>query len=122
VTVTGSDGSSYALSANGGTQVVIPAATATYTAKATGAGGTATAAATVTVAPAAPTVTIAALQTRRDSPHLFSDTWALCLRQPCPAAEQRSPQPRSPSHLELREEIGNHAPRSTFPSGSSLPS
>jgi phospholipase C len=62
VTVTGSDGSSYNLSANGGTQAVSPAATATYTASATGTGGKASAAATVTVtaAPPAPTVTIAA--------------------------------------------------------------
>ena len=62
VTVTGSDGSSYNLSANGGTQAVSPAATATYTANATGTGGKASAAATVTVtaAPPAPTVTIAA--------------------------------------------------------------
>jgi phospholipase C len=62
VTVTGSDGSSYNLSANGGTQAVSPAATATYTASATGTGGKASAAATVTVtaAPPAPTVTITA--------------------------------------------------------------
>ena len=64
VTVTGSDGSSYSLSANGGTQAVSPAATATYTANATGTGGKASATATVTVtapptAPA-PTVTITA--------------------------------------------------------------
>ncbi len=61
VKVTGSDGSSYTLSATGGTQAVTPAATATYTATATGAGGNATAKATVTVtAPAAATVTIKA--------------------------------------------------------------
>ncbi len=63
VKLTGSDGSSYNLPANGGTQAVTPAATATYTATATGAGGNATATATVTVTgppPPAPTVTIAA--------------------------------------------------------------
>jgi phospholipase C len=52
VTVTGSDGSSYNLTATGGTEVVTPAATTTYTAAATGAGGNASAAATVTVKPA----------------------------------------------------------------------
>jgi phospholipase C len=52
VVVTGTDGSSYNLSATGGTQAVTPAATTTYTATATGAGGTASAAATVTVTPA----------------------------------------------------------------------
>jgi phospholipase C len=65
VTVSGSDGSSYNLSATGGTQAVSPAATTTYTATATGAGGNASAVTTVTVVPAgpppaAPTVTIAA--------------------------------------------------------------
>ncbi len=64
VTVAGSDGSSYTLSATGGTQVVSPVATTTYTAKAAGAGGNASATATVTVTsatpPAAPTVTILA--------------------------------------------------------------
>ena len=52
VVVTGSDGSSYNMAAaTGGTQIVKPAATTTYTAKATGASGTtpATATATVTV-------------------------------------------------------------------------
>jgi phospholipase C len=68
VTVTGSDGSSYNLAANGGTQAVSPAATATYTASATGTGGKASAAATVTVTAApptapAPTVTITASPT-----------------------------------------------------------
>jgi phospholipase C len=60
VTVTGTDGSSYALAATGGTQVVAPSSTTTYTAKATGAGGSATATATVTVNGVAPTVTITA--------------------------------------------------------------
>ena len=61
VTVTGSDGSSYTLSATGGTQSVSPKATTTYTASATGSGGTTTAVATVTVgASAAPTITITA--------------------------------------------------------------
>jgi phospholipase C len=53
VTVTGTDGSTYTLQPSGGTQVVSPAATTTYTAAATGAGGNASATATVTVAPAA---------------------------------------------------------------------
>jgi len=61
VTVAGSDGSSYTLSATGGTQSVSPSATTTYTATATGAGGTKTATAKVTVTPIpAPTVTITA--------------------------------------------------------------
>ena len=52
VTVTGSDGSSYTLPTNGGTQSVEPRATTTYTATATGAGGSASATATLTVIPA----------------------------------------------------------------------
>ena len=61
VTITGSDGSSYALSASGGTQSVDPASTTTYTATATGAGGNITATATLTVTPnPPPTVTITA--------------------------------------------------------------
>ena len=61
VTVTGSDGSSYTLQPNGGTQAVSPAATTTYTASATGAGGKSSAIATVTVTSnPAPTVTITA--------------------------------------------------------------
>jgi phospholipase C len=59
VTITGSDGSSYSLSATGGTKTVSPTATTTYTATATGT-GTATAMTTVTVTAAAPTVTIGA--------------------------------------------------------------
>jgi len=55
VTVTGSDGSSYTLATTGGTQVVHPAATTTYTAHATGAQANATATATVTVTPAGTT-------------------------------------------------------------------
>jgi phospholipase C len=51
VTVTGSDGSTDALQATGGNDVVSPTATTTYTATATGTGGNATATATVTVAP-----------------------------------------------------------------------
>jgi|CZKL01.1.fsa_nt_gi phospholipase C len=61
VTVSGSDGTSYTLTAIGGTQSVNPTATTTYTAKATGAGGSVTATAVVTVTPApAPTVTMTA--------------------------------------------------------------
>ncbi len=60
--ITGSDGSSYNIAANGGTQIVTPTTTTTYTASATGAGGNvmATAVVTVTAAPppAVPTVTI----------------------------------------------------------------
>jgi phospholipase C len=66
VTVSGSDGSTYTLQANGGTQAVKPAATTTYTATATGTGGKTTATAVVTVSPAgaaAPTVTITASPT-----------------------------------------------------------
>jgi phospholipase C len=53
VTVTGTDKTSYTLSATGGAQSVSPASTTTYTATADGAGGTtpATATATVTVVP-----------------------------------------------------------------------
>jgi phospholipase C len=64
VTVSGSDGSSYNLSATGGVQPVSPATTTTYTANATGTGGKASAVTTVTVVagtpPPAPTVTITA--------------------------------------------------------------
>ena len=61
VTIAGSDGSAYTLPANGGSQAVTPAVTATYTATATGPGGTTTATATITVTPnPAPTVTIIA--------------------------------------------------------------
>jgi phospholipase C len=61
VSVSGSDGSSYNLSADGGTQAVTPAATTTYTASASGTGGKASGTATVTVTGlAAPTVTITA--------------------------------------------------------------
>ena len=52
VTVTGSDGTSYNLSPDGGKQSVSPAATTTYTATATGTGVSVTATATVTVVPA----------------------------------------------------------------------
>jgi phospholipase C len=61
VTVSGSDGSTYTMPANGGTQAVSPAVTTTYTANATGSGGNASAATTVTVTQnPAPTVTIIA--------------------------------------------------------------
>ncbi len=59
MTIGGSDGSSYTLTATGGSQVVNPTSTTTYTATATGTGGKTTATATVTVA-GAPTVTITA--------------------------------------------------------------
>ncbi|MGB6112935.1 MAG: flagellar motor protein MotB, partial [Acidobacteriaceae bacterium] len=48
VTVAGSDGSSYNLPADGGTQPVNPTTTTTYTATATGPGGSTTATSTVT--------------------------------------------------------------------------
>jgi phospholipase C len=61
VTIAGSDGSTYTLSATGGTQPVSPSATTTYTATATGPNGSATAAATLTVTPnPAPSVSITA--------------------------------------------------------------
>jgi phospholipase C len=61
VTIAGSDGTNYSLPSSGGTQMVNPASTASYTATATGPGGTATATATVTVTTnPAPTVTISA--------------------------------------------------------------
>ena len=49
VTVSGSDGNTYNLQPSGGTQVVTPSSTTTYTAEATGAGGNASATTTVTV-------------------------------------------------------------------------
>ena len=64
VSLTGSDGSSYVLSANGGAQTVSPAANTTYTASATGPGGNASETATVTVTPPPPplpTVAITAM-------------------------------------------------------------
>jgi phospholipase C len=66
VQVTGSDGTSYKLPANGGTQTVNPSATTTYTAVATGSTGNVTAAVMVTVSAAStppPTVTITASPT-----------------------------------------------------------
>jgi phospholipase C len=64
VTVTGSDSSSYTLTASGGTQAVNPTSTTTYTANATWAGGNVTASTTVTVTAApAPTVNISAKPT-----------------------------------------------------------
>ena len=63
VTITGSDGSKYALAPNGGTQSVHPGATTTYTATAMGAAGTVSAKTTVTVTSSTsvpPTVTITA--------------------------------------------------------------
>ena len=52
VTVSGSDGSTYNLQPNGGTQTVTPSTSTTYTATATGSAGKVTAAVTVTVQPA----------------------------------------------------------------------
>lgn len=61
VTVTGTDGSTYTMRPNGGTQSVSPTATTTYTAVATGPGGEVSATAIVTVGPTpAPTVNITA--------------------------------------------------------------
>jgi phospholipase C len=61
VTLTGTDNSSYTLTATGGTQAVSPTATTIYTATAIGSGGTATATVTLTVTPnPPPTVTITA--------------------------------------------------------------
>lgn len=68
VVVTGSDGTTYQLSATGGTQAVSPAATTTYTATATGSSGRTTATATVTVTPnPPPTVQITANPTSINS-------------------------------------------------------
>jgi len=64
VTVAGTDGSSYTLQPSGGTQLVKPAANATYTATAIGIGGSVSASATVTVAAISPpTVSIFASPT-----------------------------------------------------------
>ncbi len=65
VTVNGTDGSTYTLAPNGGTQTVTPKTTTTYTATATGLAGKASAGMILTVVtlgvpPAAPTVSIAA--------------------------------------------------------------
>jgi phospholipase C len=61
VVLTGSDGSSYTLKSNGGTQTVTPNVTTTYTATATGPGGSVFATATVTVTSIpTPSVTITA--------------------------------------------------------------
>lgn len=61
VTLTGSDGSSFALALTGGTQSVKPTATTIYTVAASGAGGTASATTTVTVTQnPPPTVSITA--------------------------------------------------------------
>jgi phospholipase C len=59
VTLTGSDGSSYTLGGEGGTQEVSPSATTTYTATAIGADATSSAAVTLRVQ-TAPTVTLSA--------------------------------------------------------------
>jgi phospholipase C len=58
VTISGTDGSTYNLPVNGGTQVVSPGATTTYTANATGAPGTVSASATVSVVPAGSTQSV----------------------------------------------------------------
>jgi phospholipase C len=64
VTISGSDGTSYTLTASGGTQSVSPTKTTTYTATATGPGVSASAIVTVTVTTnPRPTVTIAASPT-----------------------------------------------------------
>ncbi len=60
VNLSGSDGSSYTLSANGGTQTVNPATNTTYLASATGPGGNASATTAVTVTQLAATVMIVA--------------------------------------------------------------
>jgi hypothetical protein len=59
VLVSGSNGTSYSLGANGGSQPVAPTVTTTYTAVATGSGGSGSASTVVTVYPA-PTVSIGA--------------------------------------------------------------
>jgi phospholipase C len=60
VSISGSDGTTYTVSASGGQQVVKPRTTTTYTATATGGGVSATAQVTVTVTAPPPTVTITA--------------------------------------------------------------
>ena len=61
VTLAGSDGTSFTLSATGGSESVSPSATTTYTATAKGAGGTATNQVVVTVSlPSAPAVMLSA--------------------------------------------------------------
>ncbi len=63
VTVSGTDGSSYTMAANGGSQAVTPAKTTTYTATAAGSGGSTTASTALTVTAATtppPTVAITA--------------------------------------------------------------
>jgi phospholipase C len=79
VMVTGTDGSSYTLSATGGTQVVSPTTTSTYTAVATGPGGTASASASasVTVAPAGSLQSIDHVIFMLQENHSFDDYFGL---------------------------------------------
>jgi phospholipase C len=79
VTVTGTDGSSYTLAATGGTKVVSPAATTTYTATADGAGGTtpATATATLTIVPPGSVTSINHVIFMMQENHSFDDYFGM---------------------------------------------
>lgn len=78
VTITGTDGSNYALNAVGGNQTVSPASTTTYTVTASGTGGSATDSTTVTVTAIVnqPTVTLTASPTTVTSGGAATLTWA----------------------------------------------
>jgi phospholipase C len=79
VTVTGTDGSSYTLTATGGKKVVSPAATTTYTATADGAGGTtpATATATLTIVPPGSVTSINHVIFMLQENHSFDDYFGM---------------------------------------------
>ncbi|HEY1810641.1 MAG TPA: alkaline phosphatase family protein [Acidobacteriaceae bacterium] len=75
VTIKGSDGSSYALNAAGGSQAVSPTSTTTYTVTASGGGGSVTDTATVTVTTGSLTVTLTANPTSIVSGSSATLTW-----------------------------------------------
>jgi phospholipase C len=77
VTVSGTDGSTYDLPANGGTQVVSPTSTTTYTADATGASGNDTASTTVTVVSAGSTQSISHVIFMLQENHSFDNYFGM---------------------------------------------
>ena len=77
VTVTGTDGSSYTLQPSGGTQLVNPTATTTYTASATGAGGKVTATTTVTVSAAGSLQSISHVIFMQQENHSFDNYFGM---------------------------------------------
>jgi phospholipase C len=78
VTVSGTDGSTYTLQSNGGTQAVSPTVTTTYTATATGMGGkTTSATTTVTVTPAGSVQSINHVVFMLQENHTFDDYFGM---------------------------------------------